>query len=324
MKPAADSSEAFRHPQPEATGDKAPVAFFVFNRPDHTRRSFAAIRAYRPRQLFLVADGPRPEHPEDGDRCRQVRSVVAEIDWECDVRRNYVEANLGSGRRISSGLNWVFDQVSECMILEDDCLATADFFDYCSDLLERYRSDNRVWVISGNSYQADRPRGQGSYYFSRYPDTWGWATWRRAWRHYSHEMNFLSQWIGSPRWEECYPSWSERRHFLRCFQSAISGRVDAWDYQWIGCVMYAGGLAATPNANLVQNIGFDQEATNTRDPELVRLYQITKLSCMVHPSLIEADNEADEYYRTVFRRRLKRRWWSRLRGMVHKCVSKIR
>ena len=276
-----------------------PVAYVVFNRPRHTRKTFAAIRAYRPSQLFLIADGPHAGHPSDIERCREVRSIVSEIDWPCEVHRNFVTHNLGAGRRVSSGLDWVFSKVDHAIVLEDDCLASPDFFALCDDLLVRYRDVESVWVISGNSYQPEFRRGDGSYYFSRFPDTWGWATWRRAWRHYQHDLSFLDQWLNSQRWREDFPTRTEQRHFRRAFAAALSGAVNAWDYQWVGCVIYGRGLSATPNANLVRNIGFDNEATHTRSP-LDFEYDCTQLGALIHPSQIAADVEADKYLRQKF------------------------
>jgi hypothetical protein len=276
-----------------------PVAYFVFNRPRHTRKTFDIIRAYRPSQLFVIADGPRPHRPTDIERCREVRNIVSEINWPCEVYFDFAGHNLGAGRRISSGLDWVFSKVDRAIVLEDDCLASPDFFTFCDDLLVRYREAESVWVVSGNSYQPDFQRGDSSYFFSKYPDTWGWATWRRAWRHYRHDLPFLDEWRRSPRWKECFPTRSEQRHFLRVFDAALTGVVDAWDYQWVGCVIYHGGLSATPNANLVKNIGFDDEATHTKTADGFD-YELTPLGALTHASQIAADTEADKYLRRKF------------------------
>ena len=191
---------------------RAPVVFIVFNRLDHAAKTFAAIRAQRPRRLFIVADGPRAEHPSDVERCAAVRAVVDQVDWPCDVRRNYAEINLGLKRRVSSGLEWVFDQVDRAIILEDDCLPHSDFFFFCDELLQRYADDHRVWVITGNNFQNGRKRGDAAYYFSKYSHCWGWATWRRAWKHYDGHIPFWPEWQLSKRWATMNPDRVERRY----------------------------------------------------------------------------------------------------------------
>lgn len=276
-----------------------PIAYVVFNRPRHTRETFDAIRAYRPNQLFIIADGPRPNLSADVERCLEVRKIVSDIDWMCEARRNYSDINLGCAQRVSTGLNWVFSNVDRAIILEDDCLASPEFFSFCDALLERYGDNESVWVVSGNSYQPEHPRGDGSYFFSRYPDCWGWATWRRAWRHYRPDLPFMHEWLKSRRWDEDFPTRSERRLFRRVFSEALTGTVDSWAYLWAACVIYGGGLSATPNANLVKNIGFDDEASNTKAAHGLE-YDLTPLGALIHPSQISSNIEADEYLRRSF------------------------
>ena len=290
--------ESGRQPEPDARFElgRTPVAYVVFNRPRHTRETFAAIRAYRPSQLFIIADGPRTSHPGDIERCREVRSIVSEIDWPCEVRHNFSDGNVGCRRRVSTGLDWVFTAVDRAIILEDDCLGSLDFFSFCDELLSHYHDTESVWVVSGNSYQPQHCRGNGSYFFSKYPDIWGWATWRRAWRHYRSDLPFLSEWLKSRRWKEDFPTRSEQRYFRRIFSEALTGAVDSWAYRWTGCVIYGGGLSATPNANLVRNIGFDDQGTHTKSAHGLD-YDLTPLGALTHPSQITVDAEADEYLR---------------------------
>lgn len=145
LAPALSSwNKEYEHP---------PIAYIIFNRPRHTRETFAAIRAQQPAKLFIIADGPRPGHPTDAERCREVQEIVEQIDWPCEVYRNYADENLGLKRRVSSGLDWVFEKVDRVIVLEDDCLPHPDFFGFCETLLERYENDERVWVITGNNFQ---------------------------------------------------------------------------------------------------------------------------------------------------------------------------
>ncbi|MCX5762039.1 MAG: glycosyltransferase family A protein, partial [Gemmatimonadetes bacterium] len=128
---------------------RAPVVLFAFNRPELTARVFATIRAARPSRLFLVCDGPRADRPGEADRCAAVRQILSEVDWPCEVERNYSDENMGCGLRVSSGIEWVFARTEEAIFLEDDVLPEATFFRYCDELLERYRTDDRVMMICG-------------------------------------------------------------------------------------------------------------------------------------------------------------------------------
>src|ERR1041384_4077758 len=165
------------------------VAILIFNRPDKAERVFRAIAEARPSKLLIIADGPRSDRPDEAERCHLTRQVVAEVNWDCEVSRNYSSINLGMNGRTVSGLNWVFGLVDEAIFLEDDCLPDSSFFRFCDELLEKYRNDERVMMISGDNYMRGRRVTPHSYFFSHYTGTWGWATWRRAWQYLDIDMD---------------------------------------------------------------------------------------------------------------------------------------
>ncbi len=242
-----------------------PVAFLIFNRPDVTARVFEQIRAARPAKLLVVADGPRPSRPDEPAKCAETRRIIEGVDWPCEVLTNFSETNLGCKRRVSSGIDWVFSQVEEAIILEDDCLPHPTFFRYCSEMLERYRDDDRVFHIAGCHF---RPTGQPnpySYYFSRYSFIWGWASWRRAWKHYDVEMKLWPT-IRDGGWlRDFLGDEAAAKSFTREFQRIYDGEVDTWDFQWGLACWINSGLSIRPRVNLISNIGFIPDATHTTD-----------------------------------------------------------
>lgn len=240
-----------------------PVVLIVFNRPQHTRRTFEAIRRQKPERLFIIGDGPRPGFASDIERCLAVKEVVRNIDWPCKVDFNYAKKNMGLKQRVASGLDWVFSNVESAIILEDDCVPNPDFFFYCNSLLDRYWDNSLVSVISGSNFQRGRERGDASYYFSKYCHCWGWATWRRAWKFYNHEISFWPQWRDSLAWEEFITDRVERNYWEKIFNQVYDGKFNSWAYPWLASVWKFGGLTATPNVNLISNIGFDEYATHT-------------------------------------------------------------
>jgi hypothetical protein len=141
-----------------------PVVYIFFNRPELIQKTFPAIRAQKPRQLYLVADGPRANKPLDRDRCAHARALIdSMVDWECEVVRDYSAVNLGSGKRIASGLTSALERFGEAIIIEDDILPHADFFAFCSEMLERYRDVPQVHGISGyNPIGQYLPRERGA------------------------------------------------------------------------------------------------------------------------------------------------------------------
>ena len=247
---------------------RSPVVFFIFNRPEQTRRVFAEIAKARPPKLLVAADGPRPGVSGDAARCAAARAVVDQVTWDCDVATNYADTNLGCGQRVASALTWAFDRVEEAIILEDDTLPIQDFFVFCDAMLEYYRDDERVMHVSGNNFHPALGAMGYSYYFSCYDHIWGWATWRRAFRHYDFPMSrwqtlrtssWLSSVLGDPVAAEWWTNYFDR--------GAAGDRTtyDSWDCQWLFAILVQHGLAITPHANLVSNIGFGVDATHTRN-----------------------------------------------------------
>ena len=270
-----------------------PVVYIVFNRPRQTRETFAAIRAQRPSTLFIIADGPRPGHPTDAENCAEVLRIVSKVDWPCEVFQNFSEVNLGCKQRVVTGLDWVFQTAERAIIIEDDCLPHPDFYRFCEELLARYENDSRVMVVTGDNFQEGRRRGTASYYFSKYPHVWGWATWRRAWEKNDSSMRFWEDWKDSPKWKSLMPDSVEREHWSEVLNRAQ--KIDTWDYPWAASVWYHGGLTATPNVNLVQNIGFGPDATHTVCEEYQPNTRTQPLGSLTHPSAVEVDRKADQH-----------------------------
>lgn len=274
----------------------APVAFIIFRRPDVTARVFEQIRLAQPKQLFIIADGPRND--EDVLSCQEARAITEQVDWDCEVFRDYSDINLGCRRRVSSGLDWVFSQVGEAIILEDDCLPSQGFFDFCQTLLNYYRNDTRIWVISGNNFQDGIKRGDGSYYFSRYNHVWGWATWKRSWQKYDAELKTWPKFRDSRLLENILEDPTEVRYWSSLFDSFFTeNRIDTWDYQWTYTCWSNGGLTILPNVNLVSNIGFGAGSTNTNVDSIkgISALPTEELINIKHPTFIIRDSVADQY-----------------------------
>jgi len=275
-----------------------PVAFLIFNRPNTTRRVFKEIARAKPKKLLIVADGPRTD--AEVEKCLAARAVVEQINWDCEVLMNYSEVNLGCKRRVSSGLDWVFNQCEEAIILEDDCLPHHTFFHFCAELLERYKGDERIMVISGNNFTKRETATNYSYYFARYPSIWGWATWRRAWRYFDPEMAMWTV-LRETDWlhdilNDRLPAQYWHQIFEELFTRVREGKHGTeWDYIWMLSCWAQNGLAISPTVNLVSNIGFGGEATTTR--EIVSSMADIPLAKMIfplqHPPYVVRDKEAD-------------------------------
>jgi hypothetical protein len=243
---------------------RTPVAFLIYNRPEMTARTFERIAAARPPALLVVADGPRADKAGDAERCAQARAIAAHIDWPCDLLTDFADADLGCRQRVSTGLDWVFRTVPRAIILEDDCVPDASFFRYCDEMLERYRDDQRVMMVSGFNPAAPWKSELQSYHFSYCGSIWGWASWRRAWRFYDSTMRAWDDDQARQRVRDTFaePALYEGR--LSAYEKVHAGAIDTWDMQWSFARIIQSGLSVVPAQNLIQNIGFGTEATHTR------------------------------------------------------------
>jgi len=286
-----------------------PIAFIVFNRPELTAQVFECIRAARPKELFVIADGPRQE--EEREACQRTREIATAVDWDCEVRTNFSESNLGCGKRVSSGIDWLFEQCDQAIILEDDCVADPTFFPYCADLLDKYRNDERIAMISGDNFlqgYTDSTTPE-SYYFSRFALIWGWATWKRAWKNYDFEMKEWPTLKGNGWLEKTYGRNSHTQLRRRNFDRVYSGAIDTWDTQWQYTVLRHNSLVILPAVNLISNIGFGESATHTKT--------VTSQACLEtnaivfplnHPLAVKYDPKKDDYtFQKIFLQTLKRR-----------------
>lgn len=271
-----------------------PVVFLIYHRPDLTDQAFNSIKQAKPKQLFVVADGPKDE--SEVILCQQAREVTERVDWDCEVKRNYSDVNLGCRKRVSSGLDWAFRQVEEAIILEDDCLPHQSFFRFCESLLYHYRGDERIMAISGNNFQDGQRRTPYSYYFSKYNHCWGWATWQRAWKHWNFSADKWLEFRNSGLMNSVCSDPLEVQYWIKIFDAVfLKEELDSWAYVWTFACWSQSGLTALPHRNLVSNIGFGADATHTAEDSPYANLETYPIGSIYHPPFIIRNQEADQY-----------------------------
>lgn len=274
---------------------ETPIALFIFKRPDTTLSVFKQISKEKPRRLYVIADGPR--NPEEKGACEKTRSIIERVDWNCDIQKDYADENMGLRERIICGLNWVFSQEEQAIILEDDCLPDMSFFRYCEELLDYYCNDEKVMHISGDNFLDESTRIGKSYYYSKYAHVWGWATWRRAWQLFD-------------QWDHCHPKLDTRiftnepaaRFWMRRYEEVMSGKMDyTWDYQWALTCLAHKAYCINPVSNLISNIGFGENATHTKTHSSLGNISLESMTFpMQHPKEKGWNNFADDYVSKIF------------------------
>ena len=245
--------------------EQSPILFIVFNRPECTKKAFDTIRKAKPTKLFVAADGPGKNQPKDIDLCNRTREIVKNVDWDCDVKYKFAEQNSGCKRNVIDGIHWAFEKETKLIILEDDCLAEHTFFPFCDNLLDRYENDKRIMSIAGSNFLwQHKRRNSDSYFFSYFPQIWGWATWKRAWSLYDEDAtiwpsfrddNWLFDLFGNLQMAKIWKNIINASHKNKDF--------DTWDHQWAFSCLNQSGFCIIPSVNLISNIGHGPGSTHS-------------------------------------------------------------
>ena len=234
-----------------------PVMICGFNRPDCLNQVFDRVREAKPSQLFLVLDAPREGRPDDVEKNNACKEIFKNIDWPCEVVRDYAEKNMGCRKRMASGITNVFKSVDRCIILEDDCVPHLSFFGFCDEMLKRYNGDSRIGSIVGFEEHPYLRKRECSYYFDRFPGCWGWATWRRAWELFDNSQRYWDVISSGEFLETIFRDKKQIKRITRWFDDSCSGKSNSWATQWWLTHIVQNLLAIHPSVNLITNIGYE-------------------------------------------------------------------
>jgi hypothetical protein len=230
---------------------------------------------------------------------RQVREIVLNgVDWDCEVKTLFRDENLGCKYGVSGGIDWFFENEEEGIILEDDTLPSQSFFWFCQELLEKYRTDERIMMIGGNNKGVNFSSDY-SYFFSKYVQIWGWATWRRSWGKYDckiQKWKSVKEQIGNYVYSK-----NEMRLRIKQFDSVYNHKTDTWDFQWNFICLIHNGLAIIPYLNMISNIGFSDDATHTnnKNDKLRNLKRCEIKWPLFHPDYILYNSIFEKKYQPI-------------------------
>ena len=296
---------------------KTPILFLIFNRPNTTQRVFQTIRDAKPPRLYVAADGPRPDHEGEAEKCNQARQIATAVDWTCDVKEMFREKNLGCGQAVKSAIDWFFDNEEMGIILEDDVLPYPSFFPFCEELLQRYQNDTRIGMISGNNHAGYRPPND-SYFFSKYKAVWGWATWKRAWEFMDYEMNWLASPYANMIVKNMGYGNASEKYWHRVLNQLQQKKVDTWDYHWWFSLAAQNLLCVFPKYNLAANIGYGAESTHTPGKAPRAYVEAQDIAFPLHhPQFVIANTDHDRLLeKKILVPPVQRFFWEPLRRIV--------
>ena len=276
----------------------APVLFIIYDQPDITERTFSIIRKIKPKVLYVSVDAPK--HPSKIEECSAtIQKVRDSVDWDCLYKEKIYKENQGSKKAIKKSVTWFLDEVGKGIILEYDCLPSESFFTFASELLERYEHDKRIGTISGHNYQMGKIRGNKSYYFSRIPNAWGWATWLDRWQSWTDNPILIEEFLLEKRILLLTTKTYERKFWEKSFELVKLKKDDTWGIPWVFSCFKEGYLTVVPNENLISNIGFTENATRAKPGSHQSIYanqKIGKLTTITHPNFILPDTHADSFF----------------------------
>ena len=271
-----------------------PVVIFVYNRKKETKILIKKISKIKPKNIIFISDGPK-DNDLDKRKCFEVENVIKNINWKCKKRYIKSKKNIGLKKRISTGLDKVFNLYDKAIILEDDCIPNKSFFIFCEKFLKEYKDNYRIAGITGNNFQKQKIKE--TFYYSKFSSIWGWATWRRVWKTYDIKIKFWHKFKNSQKWKIFFESNNERLLWEKIFDKVYNNQINSWAYSNLLCNWYYNRLTIVPKYNLIKNIGFTNSATNTKKINKVYLPKVKnlKLDKVVYPKLIEPNIEADKF-----------------------------
>ena len=249
-----------------------PILLITFNRPDHTRRVLSEILKQEPQSLYVCQDGAREGNENDRIKCQEVRDVVNELTSaykssheHFTLHTLYQSKNLGCGPGPVAGITWFFENVEMGIIMEDDCLPSETLMAFEAELLEKYKDDERISLITGTNALSRWRSYKYDYIFAKTGGmTMGsWASWRRAWKHFDWEIKSWGKQetkermraiVGEKAYKEVEPLYD------KIYKKPPR---DAWDYQWAYARTLLDSCTIVSTVNQMSNIGFGEESTHT-------------------------------------------------------------
>jgi len=274
-----------------------PVLLIHFNRPDSTRRQLEALKVVAPQRVWILCDGPRAGRSGEVEKVAEVRALLDALPWPCEVKRLYREHNLGCFRNVSEGISWFLDDCEAGIILEDDILPDPSFFQYCDELLIKYRDAAEVIAIAGHNRKPTPFEMKADYGFSNYFECWGWATWKRAWDQFDPTLN---AWRDRSVWKvickRVFRNFRARAYWEWMFRQVDLRRRDSWAYRFFLTIWKQRGYVIIPKRNLTENIGFNESGAHTAHFSGLEVTSSEQRFPLNHPQAITLSPKMDRWF----------------------------
>lgn len=277
---------------------QAPVLLITFNRPSCVSKMISALREVGIEELLVFKDGPRPQNYEDKMAGEEIKKIISSIDWPCRVRTNFMTNNLGCGFGPFSAISWAFQFTEKLIILEDDCVPSKAFFNYCNYLLSKFETDQRVRHISGYSqFETAKVFQHFDYVFTQYAPTLGWATWKRVWEDVDMQERLIKPFFEKGGFTNQFSTKREAKYFNQYYwnrKSPLFEITHSWDYQYAAQSKMNGALSIVPAKNLIRYIG--DVGTHSDGDSSLGIPVTEDFQVIREPAIIEMDPDYEKLY----------------------------
>lgn len=304
------------------------VLCIFFARPEQFQQCFEQVRKVRPRVLLLWQDGPRVGRDDDVENIKQCREIAENIDWECEVYRNYHDENMGCDPSTFYSHKWAFSIVDKCIILEDDLVPSESFFTFCKEMLDKYENDTRIDRICGTNLLSsyDIPY---DYFFSRTGNSWGWASWRRVAEKWQEDYRFMESDYAITRMRALQESLKLHLIWEQECLTHKGENIPYWEHIIGAQTLLNSGLVIYPRVNMIKNIGLAENSTHAPAdvsvlPKYVREY-FNRESCelqfpLKHPEYILED----KIFERLCLKKTRGNFWTRILRFIERAFNKLR
>ena len=284
-----------------------PILIINFNRPDKTEKIFKILQIIKPKKLYLSIDGPRKKNTIDEIRINEIKKKFKSINWNCKIKKKYSNKNNGMKMNVINSVNWFFKNEKMGIILEDDCIPSKSFFMFCKILLKKYENQKNIFQINGHSINF--PRKKESYYFSKLNSTWGWATWRRAWKKLDLKMSGYEKMKEKNLIKKFYENTNIFNWMDEYFKKTLEKKDKIWSSYWSFTIVKNEGLCISPFKNLIQNIGFDGSGTTKRYKSFIKTKNIKSYNSkkIIHPKKINYNLLYDQFFFNEYVKKVDKR-----------------
>lgn len=238
----------------------APILLFVYNRPEHLKRTVEALKKNAlasESELYIYSDAPRTE--EDNNNVAQVRKYIRTITGFRNIHITEREHNWGLAKSIIEGVSSQIAIHGKVIVLEDDLITAPYFLKFMNDALEMYKDDEKVGHIQGCDFTQDTSLPDT--FFIKWTGSWGWATWERAWKHFNPDGKALLRQLEERKLTYKF-DFNGKYGYTRMLRRQIEGKNNSWAIRWNASLFLDDMLSLNVGKSLVQNEGFDGSGTN--------------------------------------------------------------